>query len=295
MTMTLQEAIWENVPFEGVVTQTTGLDLSGYSHPLPNGITQTGNLDLRGYDHPLPNSITTTGDIHMRGYDHLLPNSITQTDYLNLNEYNHPLPNSITQTGYLNLSGYNYPLPSSITNTGGLCLSGYDHPLPSSITKTEYLFLRGYDYPLPSSITKTTKIYAEGYNHPLPIGITETGNIDLATSELIEDYPFFGIEECTIMADVMEFEDHFELHLSPRKLEETTNWHGGITLQTTVCEDSIEKVYTKLEMLFELGLFHPSQFEPMGTIFDVNGDIVGEVNWSKFGNFWDTDIELEVK
>ena len=257
MTMTLQEAIWENVPFEGVVTQTTGLDLSGYSHPLRNGITQTGNLDLRGYDHPLPNSITKTRDLWIKGY-------------------NHPLPNSITTTGDIRLNGYNHPLPSSITQTGYLILSGYDHPLPSSITKT-------------------IKIYTEGYDHPLPIGITETGNIDLATSELIEDYPFFGIEECTIMADVMEFEDHFELHLSPRKLEETTNWHGGITLQTTVCEDSIEKVYTKLEMLFELGLFHPSQFEPMGTIFDENGDIVGEVNWSKFGKFWDADIEPEVK
>jgi hypothetical protein len=48
-------------------------------------------------------------------------------------------------------------------------------------------------------------------------------------------------------------------------------------------------------MLFDLGFFHIEQFDTTGTIFDVNGDIVGEVNWSKFGNFWDTDIEPEVK
>ena len=298
MTMTLQEAIWENVPFEGIVAQTTGLDLSGYSHPLPNGITQIGNLDLRGYNHPLPNGITKIKHLWLQGYNHPLPNSITQIGETYLEGYDHLLPNSITKTDYLNLSGYNHPLPSSITETGGLFLIGYNHPLPNSITKTEYLFLRGYDYPLPSSITKTGKIHPEGYNHPLPSGITETGNLDPEendVSESIGNYPFFGIEEYTIIADVSECEDNFELVLSPRKFEENTNWHGGITLQTMIVEDSIEKIYTKLKMLFDLGLFHPSQFEPMGNIFDENADIIGELDWSKYGNFWDTDIEPEVK
>ena len=57
----LQDCIIENIEyieyFGAPVTQTGGLYLSGYAHPLPAGITQTGYLYLRGYDHPLPAGI----------------------------------------------------------------------------------------------------------------------------------------------------------------------------------------------------------------------------------------------
>lgn len=115
-------------------------------------------------------------------------------------------------------------------------------------------------------------------------------------TEILKDWPVLEtLDFRGVTIDVTQWEDS--------EYTATLNFHmpgeeppfSGYSLCTQIAGDSLEEVWERIELLLASGLLDGIDVASRGTIWGTEGEELGEVDWSQWGDHWGNEEEIEVK